>query len=49
MQLTVKANAKINWALDILGRRENGYHDMDMLMQSIDIADELSFAPSKIS
>jgi len=49
MQLTVKANAKINWALDILGRREDGYHEMDMLMQSIDLADDLSFASSKIT
>ena len=49
MQLTVKANAKINWALDILNRREDGYHEMDMLMQSIDLSDDLSFAPSKFT
>ena len=31
--MRVKARAKINWSLDILGQREDGYHLMDMLMQ----------------
>ena len=35
MRITVQAQAKINWALDILSRREDGYHEMDMLMQKI--------------
>ena len=35
------AYAKINWTLDILGRYENGYHEMDMLMQPISLRDEL--------
>ncbi len=43
MRLNVKAYAKINWALDILKRRDDGYHEMDMLMQTIDLCDELSF------
>ena len=41
--LTVKAYAKINWSLDILGTRPNGYHELDMLMQRIELADEMSF------
>lgn len=40
--ITVQAHAKINWALDITGRRADGYHEMVMLMQSIALADELS-------
>jgi len=40
------AHAKINWTLDILSTRENGYHDLDMLMQSISLADELTFEPA---
>lgn len=47
MQMTVKAYAKINWALNILGRREDGYHMMDMLMQNIDLYDTLSFSPAR--
>lgn len=43
MAITVKAHAKINWALNILGIRPNGYHELDMLMQSIELADEMTF------
>lgn len=41
--LIARAYAKINWALDILGTRENGYHELDMLMQSVSLCDELTF------
>ena len=44
--LRLKARAKINWSLDILGTREDGYHWMDMLMESVDLADELTFTPA---
>ena len=36
------AYAKINWALNITGRREDGYHLLDMLMQTIDLHDDLT-------
>ncbi len=39
--LCLKARAKINWTLDILGVREDGYHLMDMLMQSVSVYDTL--------
>ena len=42
--LTRKAYAKINWTLDILGKREDGYHLMDMLMQSVSVADDMTFS-----
>lgn len=38
----VVARAKINWTLDIVGKREDGYHLMDMLMQPVELADELT-------
>ncbi len=44
--LRIKARAKINWTLDILGRREDGYHLMDMLMQSVTLADALTLESS---
>ncbi len=39
--LCLKAHAKINWTLDILGTREDGYHLMDMLMQNVEMHDTL--------
>ncbi len=42
--LRLTARAKINWSLDILGAREDGYHLMDMLMESVALADELTIA-----
>lgn len=37
-----KARAKINLGLDVLGKLENGYHEVKMIMQTIDLYDELS-------
>ncbi|MBR0465048.1 MAG: 4-(cytidine 5'-diphospho)-2-C-methyl-D-erythritol kinase [Clostridia bacterium] len=41
--IRVKANAKINWSLHVTGRRPDGYHQLDMLMQSISLCDTLAF------
>ena len=43
MHITLRAYAKINWALDVVGRRADGYHELDMLMQTVALSDELSF------
>ncbi len=40
-RLKAKAPAKINIALDVVSRREDGYHDLDMLMSSVDIYDDV--------
>lgn len=45
MELT--ANAKINLTLDILRKREDGYHEMQMVMQAVTLADELTVAPAR--
>ena len=37
-----KARAKINLGLDVCRRLENGYHEVKMVMQTVDIYDELS-------
>ena len=34
-KLELKALGKINLGLDVLGRRENGYHDVRMVMQTL--------------
>ena len=39
--ITRKAYAKLNLTLDILGKREDGYHDLSMVMQSISLCDTL--------
>ena len=36
------APAKINWTLEVLGRRDDGYHDVRTVMQTIDLCDEVS-------
>lgn len=36
---TVRARAKINLTLDVTGRREDGYHTVEMVMQSIALHD----------
>lgn len=41
-QIVLKAYAKINLGLDVLGRRPNGYHDVRMIMQSIGLYDRLT-------
>lgn len=41
-QIVLKAHAKINLGLDVLRRREDGYHDLRMIMQSIGLYDQLS-------
>lgn len=40
--LIVRAPAKVNWALNVTGVRENGYHELDMLMQTVELHDTLS-------
>ncbi len=41
--IVTKAPAKINLTLDIIGKLDNGYHDLRMIMQTIDLCDELTF------
>ncbi len=40
---TYYAPAKINLSLDVLARRADGYHEVDMVMQSIELSDILTF------
>lgn len=47
MEVTEKAPAKINLILDVLGKRGDGFHEMETVMTSIDLADRLTFTPRK--
>ncbi|MBX6395798.1 MAG: 4-(cytidine 5'-diphospho)-2-C-methyl-D-erythritol kinase [Alicyclobacillaceae bacterium] len=40
-----KAPAKINLSLDVLYRRPDGYHEVEMVMQTIDLADRVFLEP----
>jgi len=41
--LRFRAPAKINWTLEVLRRREDGYHEVRTVLQTIDLYDELEF------
>ena len=40
--IRLKARAKINLGLDVIGRRENGYHDVRMVMQTVGLYDRIT-------
>ncbi len=40
--ITLKAHAKINLSLDVVGKKENGYHLLRMVMQEISLYDTVS-------
>jgi 4-diphosphocytidyl-2-C-methyl-D-erythritol kinase len=42
--LTLKAPAKVNYLLDVIRRRPDGYHDLRMVMQRINLCDEISIS-----
>ncbi|WP_003540713.1 4-(cytidine 5'-diphospho)-2-C-methyl-D-erythritol kinase [Desulfotomaculum nigrificans] len=46
MGLSLTAHAKINLTLDVLSRRPDGYHEVEMIMQSIKLHDRLEFSPA---
>ncbi len=45
--IILKARAKINLTLDVVGKRENGYHDLEMIMQSINLYDTIFIRKAK--
>lgn len=44
--ITTFAPAKINWVLEVLGKRSDGYHEVRTVLQTIELHDELTAAPS---
>lgn len=45
--VSMRAYAKINLGLDVIGRLENGYHEVRMIMQSINLYDKVSVTRNK--
>lgn len=48
-KLVKKAYAKVNLALDVIRKREDGYHDVCMIMQNLDLYDTLTFTVENIN
>lgn len=44
--MQIRARAKINWSLDVVGVRADGYHLLDGIMQPIALSDTLTIAPA---
>jgi 4-diphosphocytidyl-2-C-methyl-D-erythritol kinase len=42
--ITLKAPAKVNYLLDVIRRRPDGYHDLRMVMQRVDLCDEITIS-----
>lgn len=45
-KLQLLAPAKVNYRLDVLGKRPDGYHDLRMVMQRVDLCDEITISLS---
>lgn len=45
--ITLEAYGKINLSLDVLGKRIDGYHDIETIMQSIDLKDKVVLRDSE--
>ena len=46
-QIHLKARAKINLGLDVVGKRPDGYHDLRMIMQTVNLYDNIKLSVTK--
>jgi len=46
-KIIIKSPAKINLHLEVIGKREDGFHELAMIMQNIDLSDYLEFQINK--
>jgi 4-diphosphocytidyl-2-C-methyl-D-erythritol kinase len=47
MKVRLQAFAKVNYALEVRGRRDDGYHEISSVLQSVSLADELEIERSR--
>lgn len=46
LTFVTRAPAKVNWTLEVLGRRPDGYHELVSLLSTIDLYDRLRLTPA---
>ena len=46
-RINLRAMAKINLSLDVIGTRPDGYHDLRMVMQSVRLSDQVTVSPTR--
>ena len=46
MKLRLIAAAKVNWTLEVLARRDDGYHEISTLLQTISLHDSVTLSPA---
>lgn len=46
-KIELKAYGKINLGLDVIRKRPDGYHDLDMIMQMVDVYDDIVITKNK--
>ena len=46
-RINLRAMAKINLSLDVVGTRPDGYHDLRMVMQSVRLSDQVTVSPTR--
>ena len=46
-KITVNAYAKVNLSLDVLGKMDNGYHELRSIMQLIELHDDIEITRTK--
>ena len=46
MRVSTPAPAKINWTLEVLGRRPDGYHEVRTILQTVDLCDRVTVSPA---
>lgn len=44
--MRLRAPAKINWTLEVLGRRDDGYHEVRTIIQAVEPCDTLDLSPA---
>lgn len=44
--ISYKAPCKVNASLRVLGKREDGFHEVDTVMVPLELSDELGFSPA---
>ncbi len=46
MKLRLVAPAKVNWTLEVLGRRDDGYHEVRSVLQTLTLHDDILLSPA---